>query len=142
MSSYYDLDAILSEEELVPCFTNFDFSFLSRLDPDFHQDDVDHGVLAENCKLKMPIWAMQKWGPLGYVKMVLPRHYARKAREKLEADPLQVDLRYDINSLQSNHGNQQRACHLTPLLSFFPSSTTCLPCPSTVNVMNNSLPLV
>jgi len=95
MSSYYDLDAILSEEELVPCFTNFDFSFLARLDPDFYPDDDNtNGVLKENCKLKMPIWAVQKWGPLGYVKMVLPRHYGRKAREKLEADPLQVDLRY------------------------------------------------
>ena len=27
-SSYYDIDAILAEEELVPCTTNFDFSHL------------------------------------------------------------------------------------------------------------------
>lgn len=94
MSSYYDLDAILSEEELVPCWTNFDFSHLTHLDPDYHVDDAKTtNVLAEGRKLKMPIWAMQKWGPMGYVKMVLPRHYGRKAREKLEADPLQVDLR-------------------------------------------------
>jgi hypothetical protein len=93
MSSYYDLDAILSEEELVPCWTNFDFSYLATLDPDYHKDDKTAIVLAEGCKLKMPVWAMQKWGPLGYVKMVLPRIYGPKAREKLEADPLQVDLR-------------------------------------------------
>ena len=94
-SSYYDLDATLAEEELVPCYTNFDFSFLARLDPEFHPEDEDsnNGILKENCKLKMPVWAMTKWAPLGYVKMVLPRIYGRKAREKMEADPLQVDLR-------------------------------------------------
>ena len=94
MSSYYDLDAILSEEELVPCLTNFDFSYLATLDPDYHADDDTTNVLAEKRKLKVPLWAMQKWGPLGYVKMLLPRIYGRKAREKLQADPCQVDLRY------------------------------------------------
>ena len=97
MSSYYDLDAILSEEELVPCWTNFDFSYLATLDPDYHHhhsnDSNALALLPEACKLKMPVWALQKWGPLGYVKMVLPRHYGRKAREKLQADPCQVDLR-------------------------------------------------
>lgn len=91
-SSYYDLDAILSEEELVPCWTNFEFSYLATLDPDHHHHD-GAAFLPEACKLKMPVWALAKWGPLGYVKMVLPRHYGRKAREKLQADACQVDLR-------------------------------------------------
>ena len=100
-SSYYDLDAILAEEELVPCWTNFDFSFLASLDPDYDNQSSapQSNVLQEGCKLKMPLWAIKKWGPLGYVKMVLPRHYGRKAREKLEADPLQVDLRYVLSYL-------------------------------------------
>lgn len=98
-SSYYDLDAILSEEELVPCWTNFDFSYLATLDPDHHFENNDPStstttqLLAASTKLKMPIWAVTKWAALGYVKMVLPRIYGRKAREKLQADPLQVDLR-------------------------------------------------
>jgi hypothetical protein len=103
--SYYDLDDILSEEELVPCYTNFDFTYLAKLNPDYHPDDdyynggdgsggTTPNILAENCKIKIPIWAMKEWAPKGWVKMVLPRIYGRKAQEKLEADPLQVDLVY------------------------------------------------
>jgi hypothetical protein len=97
-SSYYDLDDILSEEELIPCWTNFDFTYLAKLDPDYHpEDDKDApDILSAARKIKMPIWAVKQWAPKGWVKMVLPRIYSRKAREKLEADPLQVDLVYVI----------------------------------------------
>lgn len=91
-SGYYNLDAILAEEELVPCTTNFDFSYLSHLDPD-RSDDGNH-YLPENTKIKMPVWSISKWADLGFCKISsLPRHYGRKARELLDADAKSVDLR-------------------------------------------------
>ena len=88
MPNYYDVDAILAEEEAIPCSTNFNFSFLGQLDP----DRVDQHYLPESSRIKMPLWAVEKWAMLGYVRLSLPRHFGRKARERLEADPTEVDL--------------------------------------------------
>jgi hypothetical protein len=118
-SNYYDLDAILAEEELVPCWNKFDFSYLAHLDPDHqinhtgsstsdntnnkssaspsHHRTNNTNMLPEGTKLKLPLWALRSWAPLGFVQMSLPRHYHRKAREKLQADPCQVDLRYELS---------------------------------------------
>lgn len=94
-SSYYDIDAILAEEELIPCTTLFDFSHLNYLDPDAATTSSPHGTthLREGSQIKMPLWAVDKWASLGYVRLALPRHYSRKARERLEADPGDADLR-------------------------------------------------
>ena len=89
-SSYYDIDAILAEEELVPCSTLFDFTYLSHLDPDL--SEKEH-FLPESSRIKMPLWSVEKWAMLGFVRLSLPRHYGRKARERLEADPAEADLR-------------------------------------------------
>ena len=90
-SSYYDIDAILAEEELVPSTTLFDFSHMAHLDPDSR--NREH-YLPEASRVKMPLWAVEKWAMLGFVRLSLPRHYSRKARERLEADPGDADLRY------------------------------------------------
>jgi GINS complex subunit 3 len=89
MTSYYDIDSILADDELLPCTTLFDFSHLGHLD-----DASPLQYLKEETKLKMPLWAMEKWASLGYIKVSLPRHLNQKAREKMEADPLAFDLRY------------------------------------------------
>lgn len=88
-SSYYNVDDILAEEELIPCTNLFDFSHLSHLQPDI----VDKSYLPEGSSVKVPLWAMQQWALLGFVRMTLPRHFGRKARERLLADPAQADLR-------------------------------------------------
>jgi len=93
MSSYYDIDTILAEEELIPSTTLFDFSHLAPLDPDARHRESH---LPEGTQIKMPLWALEKWSALGYVRMSLPRHFSRKARERLEADPGDADLRYVI----------------------------------------------
>ena len=49
--------------------------------------------LPETSKIKMPIWSVEKWAGLGFVRVGLPRHFGRKARERLEADPSVADLR-------------------------------------------------
>jgi len=97
-SSYYDIDDILAEEELVPCTTLFEFSHLSFLDPDVA--DLQHS-LPESSRCKVPLWAVEKWAMLGFVRIALPRHFTRKARERLEADPSEVDLRYVLGAYPS-----------------------------------------
>ena len=103
--SYYDIDAILAEEELVPCTTLFEFSHLADLDPDgihHHQQNQDHNeaygessaYLPENSRIKIPLWAVEKWATLGFVRLQLPRHYGRRARERYDADPGDANLRY------------------------------------------------
>ena len=108
--SYYDIDAILAEEELVPCTTLFEFSHLADLDPDGthhrqqqqqqNEDANGHGhgessaYLPENSRIKIPLWAVEKWATLGFVRLQLPRHYGRRARERYDADPGDANLRY------------------------------------------------
>lgn len=90
-SSYYDIDAILAEEELLPCSTLFDFAHLAHLDPDQALDTRKY--LPEKSRIKMPIWAVQKWAEMGFVKISMPRNYSQKARDRLQAEPHDVDLR-------------------------------------------------
>lgn len=104
--SYYDIDAILAEEELIPCTTLFEFSHLADLDPDGlhhrqqqHKEDDDSlgessGYLPENSRVKIPLWAVETWATLGFVRLQLPRHYGRRARERYDADPGDANLRY------------------------------------------------
>jgi len=98
----------------VPCAVLLDFSHLAHLDPDAAHSasraadgiggaDASNGAvkkrrrpdhrLPEGCRIKMPLWAMEKWALLGYVRAGLPRHYGRRGRERLEADPGSADLR-------------------------------------------------
>ena len=144
--SYYDVDTILAEEELVPCTTLLRCRHLSHLDPDYlthapvqPQDDDDDddddghdysadaagkrqrgGVasaststskakrsraaaansassaarhLPEGSRIKLPLWSVDKWSQLGFVRLGLPRHFGRAARERLVADPSVADLR-------------------------------------------------
>jgi hypothetical protein len=90
LSSYYDIDAILAEEELLPCQTLFDFIHLAHLDPDCDKAEY----LPQNTQLKLPLWAVEKWAQLAYIRITPPRHYGAKTRQRLEADPTDVDLRY------------------------------------------------
>jgi hypothetical protein len=110
MTSYYDIDAILSEEELIPCHTNFEFNLLSGLDPDgvhHHRrrpssasqnkkgyNNCENDVLPENTRIKIPLWVAKRWAMPNFVRLQLPRHYGRKARERYDADPGDADLRY------------------------------------------------
>ena len=106
----------------MPCTALFDFSHLGHLE----EDAVNGGntttssssstaaaamttdYLKEGTKLKMPLWALDKWSTLGYVTVQIPRHFNQKAREKLEADPLAVDLRYETPKRKNKmHGTNR-----------------------------------
>jgi len=109
--SYYDIDGILAEEELIPCTTLFEFSHLGELDSDgshYQQQQQQQQqqlgkvgsknfnfstFLPENSRIKIPLWAVERWAMLGFVRLQLPRHYKRSARERYDADPGNADLR-------------------------------------------------
>jgi len=119
MPGYYDVDAILAEEELLAVRPNFDFDRLAHLDPDSHRlaasssgrkrshaeaggdatketsaagNSVGHR-LPKGTKVKMPLWAVEKWATLGFVRVPnLPRHYRRRMEERLQADPVTMNL--------------------------------------------------
>jgi GINS complex subunit 3 len=91
MPRYYDIDSILAEEELIPCTTLFDFSYLAHLDPD--SAPMQAHQLSEGSRIKMPLWGVHKWAMMGFVRLSLPRHFQRKSRERIEAEPAEVDLR-------------------------------------------------
>mmetsp|Transcript_10568 Transcript_10568/g.14907 ORF Transcript_10568/g.14907 Transcript_10568/m.14907 type:complete len:291 (-) Transcript_10568:412-1284(-) len=122
-SSYYDIESILAEEELIPVTNLFEFSHLAHLDPDYihhrntsplaSNDEINdtrrreidgrdrskrqslsnNHALHEGTKFKMPLWSIENWGELGFVRIKLPRNFGRKSRERLEADPVSVNLR-------------------------------------------------
>ena len=156
--SYYDIDTILAEEELIPAVTVFDMNHLAFLDPDGVHDrhrrhsitgatggpaatgrgrnkkkkkrsginDGDDGsdsdddddddlkagsaayaaaaaaaeyaasssILPEKSQIKLPLWTINQWVQMNFVRPSLPRHYGRKARERYDADPGDADLRY------------------------------------------------
>lgn len=115
MPSYYDIDTILAEEELLTVKPKFNFAHLSHLDPDSHRtslsrkrprddgdfdknsDNTSHNNnhhLNEGTKIKMPLWAVDRWAMLNFIKMpTLPRHYRQRMKERLEADAVTMNLR-------------------------------------------------
>eukprot|EP00580_Thalassiosira_gravida_P009986 CAMPEP_0201627254 /NCGR_PEP_ID=MMETSP0493-20130528/2427_1 /ASSEMBLY_ACC=CAM_ASM_000838 /TAXON_ID=420259 /ORGANISM="Thalassiosira gravida, Strain GMp14c1" /LENGTH=231 /DNA_ID=CAMNT_0048097589 /DNA_START=29 /DNA_END=721 /DNA_ORIENTATION=+ len=118
MPNYYDIDTILAEEELLTVKPNWNFDHLAHLDPDSHrtaqiqsrkrrrsEEDGNGGVqkhkekmsshhqLPAGTKVKLPLWAVEKWAMLGFVKIpTLPRHYRQRMKERLEADPVTMNL--------------------------------------------------
>lgn len=99
MPGYYDIDDILAEEEMVPCQTMFDFSYLSHLNPDTSiisssgSKNRPKHVLPKDSVFPMPVWAIRNWTDLGFVRITaLPKAYRLRAREWLAADPAAVAL--------------------------------------------------
>jgi len=107
MYSYYNIDNILAEEEIVSCTSLFDFLHLGHIDPGNVtgftsqsnaalkgvQRQRKSGYLPENTRIKMPLWSVDKWAKLGFARISIPRHFGRKARERLATDPGSADLR-------------------------------------------------
>ena len=108
MASYYDIDTILAEEELIQIRPSFPFSHLAHLDPEssgrkrrrVEKENVGNAstyssshVLEEGSKIKLPLWAVDRWVVLGFVRVTLPGIYGSKMKERLLADPVSIDLR-------------------------------------------------
>lgn len=152
--SYYDIDAILAEDELVPCTTLFEFSHLADLDPDgihhrqqdpHNEDNNEYGessaYLPENSRIKIPLWAVEKWATLGFVRLQLPRHYGRRARERYDADPGDANLRcvlQNLGAVMQPHVNYfVKETHFLAFSHIFHLVFNCL-CSCEENAMNYS----
>lgn len=109
MPRYYDIDTILAEEELLTVKPKFSFAHLSHLDPDSHRAaqgrkrrrEVDgtikkggiHHHLPEGTKIQMPLWLVDRWAMLNFVRVPAPpKHYRQGMKERLEADAVHMNL--------------------------------------------------
>mmetsp|Transcript_27767 Transcript_27767/g.40990 ORF Transcript_27767/g.40990 Transcript_27767/m.40990 type:complete len:198 (+) Transcript_27767:112-705(+) len=89
-SNYYDIDAILAEDQVITCTSQFDFDHLGP----YLNSDLMTNHVPEKTKLVLPMWAISKWLALSYVKITsLPRSYSPRFLNNLEADPSHVNLR-------------------------------------------------
>jgi len=93
--SYYDIDEILAEDQQVSCTNMFDFSLLGHLHPDYVPSSKHNSkaILPENSRFKMPLWSVEKWTKLGFVRLSMSKQFGRRARQRLAADPGAADLR-------------------------------------------------
>jgi hypothetical protein len=110
MPRYYDIDTILAEDEILTVKPKFSFAHLSHLDPDYSSrkrprtttDDDGlsskpsshhHHHLPEGTKIRMPLWVVDRWAHLNFVRIpVLPKHYRQRTKERLEADAINMNL--------------------------------------------------
>lgn len=87
MSSYYDLDAILAEEERVPTTFLSNAQDLGMLDSSSDGNDLSKGTKSE-----LPLWLATTLADRVWVKLELPRCYQARFRTYLMADPTVVNL--------------------------------------------------
>ena len=90
MSSYYDIDAILAEEERTPVVFNVDGLNLGYLDHETTDEDITEGT-----KLELPFWMAESLSARKYTSVDTPKCYGHGFRSALRADPSPsvVDLR-------------------------------------------------
>ena len=88
MSAYYDLDAILAEEERVPTTFLRGAQGLGALDSGSGGDDLQPGA-----RVELPIWIADVLAARTLVTLEAPRCYASRFRTYLLADPVVVNLR-------------------------------------------------
>eukprot|EP00271_Cylindrocystis_brebissonii_P005301 TRINITY_DN17288_c0_g1_i1.p2 TRINITY_DN17288_c0_g1~~TRINITY_DN17288_c0_g1_i1.p2 ORF type:complete len:211 (+),score=38.63 TRINITY_DN17288_c0_g1_i1:447-1079(+) len=88
-SSYYDIDAILADEERVFVTFQTDVTGAGRaLDPSCDNDD-----LALRSRVELPYWLIPELHQRNMITMHLPRIFGQKFRKEVQAEPLCVNLR-------------------------------------------------
>ncbi|KAG5177454.1 hypothetical protein JKP88DRAFT_261455 [Tribonema minus] len=88
MGSFFDIDAILMEDERVPCVFLEEAVGMGMLDPSQENEDLPKGANVE-----LPLWLARSLAPRGAVQVRQPRHYGELFRERLGAGAGAVDLR-------------------------------------------------
>ena len=86
--SYYDVDALLGEEERVGCEALFGAVGLGFLDATCEGAD-----LAAHSRVELPLWAARKLAERRFVAVDTPKAYAHRFRTYLLADPVVMNLR-------------------------------------------------
>ncbi|KAA6410891.1 MAG: DNA replication complex GINS PSF3 [Lasallia pustulata] len=90
--SYYDIDAILTDAQKVPCTFELDVPGLGFLDGN-SGGDIKRGM-----RVSLPLWlgellAVQRLGNSAIVSLDLPDTLSPRVLNALKADPKTVDLR-------------------------------------------------
>lgn len=83
-----DLDAILSEEERIPCVFQMDAQGLGFLDP-----TNDRSNLQQGAKVELPLYMAKALTQRGMTEMELPKHYELKMRHNIAASALNINLK-------------------------------------------------
>ncbi|MCJ1410381.1 DNA replication protein [Ptychographa xylographoides] len=92
MGSYYDIDAILTDAQKLPCTFGLDVPGLGFIDGNAGAD------VKKGSQVSLPLWlagylALKPIGPLSVVTLDLPASLSPRVLNALKADPRTVDLR-------------------------------------------------
>lgn len=88
LGNYFDIDAILVEDERVPCVFNTSAFNLGHLDPGKGDKDLQEGS-----RIPLPLWMGGHLARKNYVLLNLPQHYGATMRSRLSADAASVPVR-------------------------------------------------
>ncbi|KAI9884208.1 MAG: DNA replication protein [Watsoniomyces obsoletus] len=93
MSSYYDIDAILTDAQKVPCTFELTVPHLG------YMDGSSGGEMKSGTKVELPLWlgemlaVSQRLGTSPLVTLDIPEPLSARVMNALKADPRTVDLR-------------------------------------------------
>ncbi|KAH7330772.1 hypothetical protein KP509_20G001000 [Ceratopteris richardii] len=88
MSSYYDLDDLLAEEETVSVVFRVAADGVGILDPGSEDNNVEQGA-----KVDVPLWLAQDLCQRQAAFINLPGYFSQRVRKEMQADPGCVDIR-------------------------------------------------
>ncbi|KND02791.1 uncharacterized protein SPPG_01872 [Spizellomyces punctatus DAOM BR117] len=83
---YWDLDAILAEQQKLPSFFRMDVPGYGFLEGNL---DVD---LAANTRIELPYWLAEHLALNDYIDLELPKCFGHRVRNDLNASPTSVNL--------------------------------------------------
>lgn len=83
-----DLDAILSEEERIPCQFSVDAIGLGFLDPSNERPHLQQGA-----RVELPLYMAKALKTRNIIEMELPKHYEHKMRDNIAASALNINLK-------------------------------------------------
>ncbi|KAI5079260.1 hypothetical protein GOP47_0004739 [Adiantum capillus-veneris] len=88
MSSYYDLEDLLAEEEPVSVLFRVAADGVGILDPSSEDNNVEQGA-----KVDLPLWLAQDLFQRQAAFINLPSYFNQRVRKEMQADPGCVDIR-------------------------------------------------
>jgi GINS complex subunit 3 len=83
-----DLDAVLSQEERIPCIFQYDAQGLGFLDPMNERTNLSQGA-----KVELPLYMAKELAKRSIVEMELPKHFDRRMRDNIAASALNINLK-------------------------------------------------
>ena len=120
-SSYYDVRAILAEEERVPVRFNTGVAGLGRqLNPSASDED-----LAEGSSVELPLWLVPHLATRNMLRVKLRKCFGERTRRELEAGAGKVALRDQCRNYYTL-GSSLCALYVSPIHSLCPAVARCI----------------